>query len=918
MTLRPVPLFWSPRFGAPQRWFLATVAAVLLLLAVPLAAFAQIGTITGRVVDAETGEPVGEALVELITGARQRVAQANCDAQGRFEITGAPTGTFSLVFSRLGYEIRRRDAVTVGAQPADVGTVTLVSRALRMNPVVVTPSRTEEKVLRAPASTWVVDRRTIETQPATSAVDHVRDVPGVDITSNGLTQRSVVARGFNNVFSGSLLVLTDYRWASAPSLRFNAYNLIPTVDEDIDRIEMVLGPGSALYGPNVTQGVMHLITRSPFESQGTTLTLLGGEREVAQASGRHSGRIGDRVGYKLSGSYMRGRDWVFRDPVEDAARAARCRGCPPPGPVDAASVDDTMRIAARDFDAERFGGEGRVDVQFDEQTRLVLAGGFSQLGSSIEMTGIGAAQAQNWRTSYGQARLSRGRLFAQSYINLSDAGDTYLLRDGTRLVDNSILYVAQVQHGLRLGERQRFIYGADLIRTVPRTDGTINGRNEDDDDITEVGGYVQSETRLQERLDFVAAARLDHHSRVDGRVFSPRAGLVMRPADGHTVRLTYNRAFNQPSSNNLFLDLRSAQDLGGLPFDVRATGVPEGGFQFARDVGGRPLMRSPFTPGGLGGPAQQLPLDATLFWSVVVQVVQAQGGPDLSGVTPPNGTQVGTVMRTLNPTTRAFNTVSDVSDVPEQRPQINNTAEIGYKGFIANRLSLGLDLYYSRIEHFISPLFVATPSVFLERASLAAYLVSQGFSAFQAAQLAAAIAGIDGSPSVTGIPLGTVTPVSTVGDPYDIFVTYRNFGTVDLWGADLGASFLATDQLRFTGTYSFVNKNFFPNRDNVADIALNAPMNKATLSANYRDDRRGFSVELRGRYVDLFPMTSGVYVGTVKDYTLMDANVTYGLPFLPATEVSLSATNLFDKRHQEFVGAPELGRLVVGRIRKSF
>ena len=901
MIVRPV-LFPPSRRRARRFIHLFLTPAILFTLAAPIAALAQGGVVTGRVTDAETGEPVAEVAVDLITSGRERVGTTTSDASGQFRIEVAAPGGYSLVFSRLGYEIRRVDGVTIQAAGTfDAGTVTLVSRALRVNPIVVTPSRTEEKVQKAPASTWVVDTRDIQSQPATSPVDHVRRVPGADIASTGLTQRSVVARGFNGVFSGGLLVLTDYRWASVPSLRFNAYNLIPAADEDIDRIEFVLGPGSALYGPNVSQGVMHLLTRSPLTHRGTTLTAMGGERDVMQLGGRHASAIGTQVGVKASANYMQGRDWEFHDPVEEAARANAIAGGADP---------DTLLIGARDFDAERFGGEVRVDYEPSARTNLVVSGGLSQLGSSIEMTGIGAAQARDWQTSYGQARLRSGNLFAQTYINLSDAGDTYLLRDGARLTDKSFLYVAQLQHATRMGERQRFIYGADLIQTVPRTEGTINGRNEDDDDITEIGGYVQSESELRENLDLVVAARVDDHSRVDETVFSPRAGVVYQAAPGHNLRLTYNRAFNQPSSNNLFLDVRSARDLGGLPYDVRATGVPKDGFQFARDVGGRPLMRSPFTPSGLGGPAQQLPLDATVFWSVVQNLV-----PALAGVPAPNATQVGTVMRTLNPTSRSFSTVADVGDVSPQRPQINNTAEVGYKGFIANRLSLGIDLYYSRIEDFISPLFVATPSVFLERASLAAYLVTQGFTPAQAAALAAAVAGIDNNAAVTGIPLGTVTPISTVGDPYDIFVTYRNFGTVDLWGSDLGATFVATDQLSFTATYSFVNKNLFKNLDNVADIALNAPMNKATLSAKYFDERSGWIAEVRGRYVDLFPMISGVYVGTVAAYTLCDVSVSYALPFQRAFEVSLSASNVFDNLHREFVGAPELGRLVVGRVR---
>ena len=76
--------------------------------------------------------------------------------------------------------------------------------------------------------------------------------------------------------------------------------------------------------------------------------------------------------------------------------------------------------------------------------------------------------------------------------------------------------------------------------------------------------------------------------------------------------------------------------------------------------------------------------------------------------------------------------------------------------------------------------------------------------------------------------------------------------------------------------------------------------------------------ELRGRYVDEFPMNSGVFVGNVDAYTLMDANVTYALPFSRGTDVSLSASNLFDDRHREFVGAPELGRMVILRLRQGF
>src|SRR5690606_2545908 len=135
---------------------------------------------------------------------------------------------------------------------------------------------------------------------------------------------NTVTRGFNNVFSGSMLTLTDNRYAFVPSLRVNTSFLVPTANEDIGRIELLLGPASALYGPNSANGVMHVITKTPFESQGTTLSLGGGMRaeseglpaSVEEEFGdktftrgalRHAGTVGDRFGYKLSGQLMQGQ-----------------------------------------------------------------------------------------------------------------------------------------------------------------------------------------------------------------------------------------------------------------------------------------------------------------------------------------------------------------------------------------------------------------------------------------------------------------------------------------------------------------------------------------------------------------------------------------------------------------------------------
>jgi iron complex outermembrane receptor protein len=185
--------------------------------------------------------------------------------------------------------------------------------------------------------------------------------------------------------------------------------------------------------------------------------------------------------------------------------------------------------------------------------------------------------------------------------------------------------------------------------------------------------------------------------------------------------------------------------------------------------------------------------------------------------------------------------------------------------------------------------------------AIAAGLVTQQ----QAAQI---IAGI------SSIPVGTVAPDQSASP--DLIVTYRNFGELDLWGTDLSFQFLATDQLSFLGGVSFVNDYCFDlNEDGScttnADLSLNAPKFKGSAGARWSDAVLGLTLEGRVRHNGKFPMNSGVYVGNVKAYTLVDANAAYQIPWVPGVTASLTVNNLLDEKHFEAIGGAELGRLAI-------
>lgn len=869
----------------------------LLSLLLPAALHAQTGSITGTVADSASGEPVSEARVEALLAARP-AARAFSDRAGRFTLERLAAGQYLVVIRRIGYEAGRVEATVPAGRTTSLA-IRLVPRAITVDPEVITASRSVERALRAPAAVSVVTPEEMERRVAFTPADHLKSLPGVDVVTSGVTQHNVVTRGFNNAGSGQLLTLTDYRYAAVPALRINAYNFIPATNEDVERLEVVRGPGAALYGPNTTAGVLHLITRSPFESQGTSASVAGGERGLFHATLRHAGSV-ERVGWKLSGQYLRADDWEYLDLDEQLNRINAITG---------GADSATLLIGRRDPRIERAAGEARVDLRLDAQTTAVASLGLNHAFNNIDITGFGAAQVRDWRYFYAQGRLTRGALFAQVFLNTSDAGETYLLRTGIPISDRSRQLVGQAQYEQRLDDRSTLTYGVDVQRTDPRTGGTIYGRFENDDLTDEVGAYIHAQSRFH-GIEAVAALRADYHSRVTGVVLSPRGAVIVEPAAGHSVRITYNRAFSTPTTYDLFLDLLVGSLQGGnttLPFGIRALGVPRNGYAFQRTCGplhGGLCMYSPFVPPSLGGPSAPLPADATLLWDVLVTVADTLFGIDLSVVPRPTAADVSSVIRRADIGTRVFEPLSaaEVVDIPGLRHRITNALELGYKGLLSNSVLVTLDLYYSWHRGFLSQQ-VATPSVFFDAAALRSYLAAY-LPVSQAGQVAAV---------ADAVPVGTISP-DHGGSRTDLLVMARNFGRLSVWGADLAAAVQVTPELALSGSYSWVSDDVFENVGGTTDIALNAPRNKATLSAGYRNESFGLSGELRARLVQSFPVISGVYQDTVDSYAILDASLLYRLP-VRGLSLGVSAQNLLDNRHREFAGVPAIGRLVVGRVR---
>ena len=371
------------------------------------AALAQSGSLTGKVVSKESGGPLPGANVELVGADAGRKLGVICDTTGVFRIERVAPGVYTVKVTFIGYrDLRVEDVVVAEGEPTSLDVVLQESPFVGQE-LVVSASRRTERALEAPAAVSVIEADDIEEMPGLTPATYLKTVQAVDVASIGIVGARIVVRGFNAAFGGRLLTMADNRITNAPGLRTNPLEFIPITDEDLDRIEVLEGPGSALYGPNAAGGVLHFISKSPFDSKGTMVSVGGGERGTRTLSFRHAGVVNNGIGFKVSGEYVQGHDWEFVDVAEPDSLVKGLQT--PDGRVDVGGVIPN----SRDFDTRTLTGDARIDLRAESGLTTVLSAGHSR-ASEVSLTGIAAYQVDDWATSYLQARLIYKDLFLQA------------------------------------------------------------------------------------------------------------------------------------------------------------------------------------------------------------------------------------------------------------------------------------------------------------------------------------------------------------------------------------------------------------------------------------------------------------------------------------------------------------------------
>src|SRR3979411_350795 len=195
---------------------------------------------------------------------------------------------------------------TVAQNSRNVPDVTAMSMEDLMNLQVTSVSKRTQKVAHAAAALFVITQEDIRRLGATSIPEALRLVPGLEVARIDQNKWAIGSRGFNGRFDNKLLVLIDGRSVYTPLFSGVYWNVQDVMLEDVDRIEVIRGPGATLWGANAVDGVINIITKSAKLTQGGIVMVEAGTEERTAESARYGGKIGDNVYYR---AYTKYSDW---------------------------------------------------------------------------------------------------------------------------------------------------------------------------------------------------------------------------------------------------------------------------------------------------------------------------------------------------------------------------------------------------------------------------------------------------------------------------------------------------------------------------------------------------------------------------------------------------------------------------------
>ena len=401
--------------------------------------FAQT-TVSGTVTDAN-GEPLPGANIKV----ERKSVGTNSDFDGKFILKVADVPPFNIEISTLGYKTLKV-AITKNNQ---VVSAVLTENATSLDEVVVSASRTPERIMESPVTVERMDIRAIRNTSSPSFYDGLENLKGVDVNTNSLTFKSVNTRGFATFSNERFMQLVDGMDNSSPALNFALGNLLGMSELDVKTVELLPGASSALYGANAFNGIMFMTSKSPFDDQGISYVMksgvtsqkAAGTNNYVDTSIRMAYAFSDYFAAKATLSYLKGTDWYAVDYRDEANPSSTSHTGNP--------AYNGLNVYGDEVGTTLPGGIGRVTRTGYTDTDLMDNEAKSvKLGISLNYRPLGNDRVEIiWNSKFGtgntiyqgqnryniknfymaQHKLEvRGKnFFVRGYTTSEDAGDSY-------------------------------------------------------------------------------------------------------------------------------------------------------------------------------------------------------------------------------------------------------------------------------------------------------------------------------------------------------------------------------------------------------------------------------------------------------------------------------------------------------------
>ena len=377
---------------------------------------------------------------------------------------------------------------------------------------VTSVSKVPQKLTEVASAIQVITQNDIQRSAATNIPEALRLAPNLQVSQISSRHWIISSRGFNSVYSNKLLVMIDGRNVYSPLFAGVFWDAQNVLLEDVDRIEVISGPGGTQWGGNAVNGVINIITKKASETKGIYVSAARGSFLERSLEARYGGRISNKVSYRAYGQgYER---------------------------------DNTFLVAGGDNtdDWALIQGGVRFDITPSKNNEVNLTADF-YTGKEQDAEKPSSIDGQNVMGTFTHTFSERSSLSVQAYL------DRTWRRDITGLLNSELFtYDLDLQHNFSAGEAHKFVWGLGyrFMDDNATNLSPIVGLVPEDRNMCVLSGFVEDEINIvRDRLKLILGTKLQRNN-FSGNELQPTARLSLTPAQRHLIWAAISRAVRTP------------------------------------------------------------------------------------------------------------------------------------------------------------------------------------------------------------------------------------------------------------------------------------------------------------------------------------------------------------------------------------